>query len=43
MDKRIFVIDDWFETYPWYTDDRRWNGWATPKFNHEGVLQIVEN
>jgi hypothetical protein len=34
---------DWLGPYPGYTSGERWNGWATPSFEHEVGLDIVED
>lgn len=43
MRKSRFVIEDWLGPFPGYTDGQRWNGWATPSFEYEVALQIVED
>ena len=43
MQKDTFVIEDWFGPYPGYTTGERWNGWATPYFEYEVALRMVED
>ena len=43
MNKGLFVIEDWFGPYPGYTDGERWNGWATPYFEYDIALQMIED
>jgi hypothetical protein len=43
MYKSAFVIEDWFGPYPGYTTGERWNGWATPHFEYEVALRMVED
>jgi hypothetical protein len=43
MYKGAFVIEDWFGPYPGYTSGERWNGWATPCFEYEVALQMIED
>jgi hypothetical protein len=43
MQKGTFVIEDWFGPYPGYTTGERWNGWATPYFEYDIALQMVED
>jgi hypothetical protein len=43
MRKGSFVIEDQFGPYPGYTTGERWNGWATPCFEYEVALRMVED
>lgn len=42
MYKGMFLLED-VGPYPGYTDGQRWNGWATPSFEYEVALRIVED
>jgi hypothetical protein len=43
MHKSTFVIEDQFGPYPGYTTGERWNGWATPYFECEVALRMVDD
>ena len=42
MYKAIFVFDDFKFPHIGYTSGRLWNGWATPYFEVDEALQIME-
>lgn len=42
MQKAIFVFDDFKFPHIGYTSGRLWNGWATPSFEVDEALQIME-
>lgn len=39
--KRVQVQIDGGTIYPAWSNGRRWNGWACPMFDHEVMLQLV--
>jgi hypothetical protein len=43
MRKGSFVIEKQFGPYPGYTTGERWNGSATPCFEYEVALRMVED
>ena len=43
MHKSVFTIDGFAEAYIGYTDGRTWNGWATPSFEIDEALALMEN
>ena len=43
MYKTVFTIDGFAEVYIGYTDGRTWNGWATPSFEVDEALALMEN
>jgi hypothetical protein len=39
----MFVIENQFGPYPGYTTGECWNGWATPHFEYDVALRMVED
>ena len=42
MQKRLFTIDGFLYAYIGYTSGYLWNGWATPYFEREEAIKVME-
>ena len=41
MNKKVFTIGNYENTYVGYTDGSKWNGWATPYFTYLTALEVM--
>lgn len=42
MRKSVFTVDGFADAYIGYTNGDRWNGWATPYFEKEEAIRVMQ-